>query len=46
MIPFANGFPSTPIYDVPMKKFEKLMHQELFPVRKIAAFSADKIILS
>ena len=43
-IPFANGFPRTPIYEVPTKKFERLTHQELLEVTNMPAFCADNII--
>lgn len=45
-IPFADGFPSTPIYEVPTKKFERLTHQELLEVMNMPAFWADNIMFS
>lgn len=43
-IPFANGFPRTPMYEVPTKKFERLTHQELLEIMKMPAFCADNIM--
>ena len=43
-IPFANGFPRTPIYEVPTKKFERLTQKELLVVTNMPAFCADNII--